>query len=153
LRNAQLYHQVPLVDALGALAARKQALQALPRRRLQTYAAIAVLALAAFTLIRWPLRVAGENPVLRPNGFTPVRVLVDGTIERIAVREGSRVARGDLVAVLRATPLAAERPMPPRPTGSPRSPPVGAIRRKSGSTASGARPCAGNSPCSTRSSA
>jgi multidrug resistance efflux pump len=109
LRNAQLYHQVPLVDALGALAARKQALQAVPRRRLQAYAAIAVLVLAALTLIRWPLRVSGENPVLRPNGFTPVRVLVDGTIERVAVREGSRVERGDLLAVLRATSLAAER--------------------------------------------
>ena len=33
LRNAQLYHQVPMVDALGALAAKKQALLALPRRR------------------------------------------------------------------------------------------------------------------------
>jgi GAF domain-containing protein len=109
LRNAQLYHQVPLVDTLGALAARKQTLQAVPRRRLQAYAAIAILVLAALTLIRWPLRVGGENPVLRPNGFTPVRVLVDGTVERIAVREGSRVERGDLLAVLRATALAAER--------------------------------------------
>ena len=33
LRNAQLYHQVPMVDALGALAARKRALLAVPRRR------------------------------------------------------------------------------------------------------------------------
>jgi multidrug resistance efflux pump len=36
-------------------------------------------------------------------------VLVDGTVERVAVREGSTVQRGDLLAVLRATPLAAER--------------------------------------------
>ncbi len=109
LRNAQLYHQVPLADALGALAARKQALQAVPRRRLQVYAAVAIITLAAITLIRWPLRVGGEHPVLRPNGFMPVRVLVDGTIERMAVREGSRVERGDLLAVLRATPLATAR--------------------------------------------
>ena len=109
LRNAQLYHQVPLADALGALAARKQALQAVPRRRLQVYAGVALVTLAAITLIRWPLRVGGEAPVLRPNGFTPVRVLVDGTVERLAVREGSRVERGDLLAVLRATPLATER--------------------------------------------
>jgi transcriptional regulator with GAF, ATPase, and Fis domain/biotin carboxyl carrier protein len=109
LRNAQLYHQVPLADALGALAARKQALQAVPRRRLQVYAAIAVVTLAAITVIRWPLRVGGADPVLRPNGFTPVRVLVDGTIERVAVWEGSRVERGDLLAVLRATTLATER--------------------------------------------
>ena len=109
LRNAQLYHQVPLVDALGALAARRQALFALPRRRIQTIAGVALLLLATITLIRWPLRVSGDQPVLRPNALTPVRVLVDGTIERIAVREGGRVQRGDLLAVLRATPLAAER--------------------------------------------
>jgi GAF domain-containing protein/multidrug resistance efflux pump len=109
LRNAQLYHQVPMADALGALAARREALRALPRRRVATYAAVALLVLAAVTLIRWPLRVAGADPMLRPTSYTPVRVMVDGTIERIGVREGSRVRRGDILAVLRATPLAAER--------------------------------------------
>ena len=109
LRNAQLYHQVPMVDAIGALAARRQALLALPRRRLQLYAAAALLLLAAVTLIRWPLRVSGSDPLLRPNGYTPVRVMVDGTVERVAVREGSRVRRGDVLAVLRATSLAADR--------------------------------------------
>jgi len=109
LRNAQLYHQVPMVDAIGALAARRQALLALPRRRLQLYAAAALLLLAAVTLIRWPLRVSGSDPLLRPNGYTPVRVMVDGTVERVVVREGSRVRRGDVLAVLRATSLAADR--------------------------------------------
>jgi GAF domain-containing protein len=109
LRNAQLYHQVPLVDALGALAAKKQALLALPRRRVQAYVAAAILLLAALTLIWWPLRVTGHDPVFRPNGLAPVRALVDGTVERMAVREGSRVARGDLLAVLRSSSLAGER--------------------------------------------
>jgi multidrug resistance efflux pump/GAF domain-containing protein len=109
LRNAQFYHQVPMVNALGALAARKQALLSLPRQRLRVYGGIALALLAAVTLIRWPLRVPGVDPVLRPSGYTPVRVLVDGTIERVGVREGSRVQRGDVLAVLRATPLAAER--------------------------------------------
>ena len=58
LRNAQLYHQVPMVDAIGALAARKQALLALPRRKVQLAAGVALLVLAALTMIRWPLRVA-----------------------------------------------------------------------------------------------
>jgi multidrug resistance efflux pump len=109
LRNAQLYHQVPLADTLGALAARREALRSLPRHRVLAFAGAGLLLLAAMTLIRWPLRVSGAEPVLRPNGYTPVRVLVDGTIERVAVREGSRVNRGDILAVLRATPLAAER--------------------------------------------
>jgi GAF domain-containing protein/multidrug resistance efflux pump len=109
LRNAQLYHQVPMVDALGAIAAKKQALLALPRRRVQAYAATAIVLLAALTLFRWPLRVPGRDPVFRPHGLTPVRVLVDGTVERVAVREGSQVARGDLLAALRITPLVTAR--------------------------------------------
>jgi multidrug resistance efflux pump/putative methionine-R-sulfoxide reductase with GAF domain len=109
LRNAQLYHQVPMADALGALAARRQALLAIPKRRLRAYAAVAAVALLALIFVRWPLRVTGSEPVFRPNGYTPVHVLVDGTIERIGVREGARVQRGDLLAVIRATPLAAER--------------------------------------------
>lgn len=109
LRNAQLYHQVPLADTLGALSAKRQALRDLPRRKVLTYAGVALLALLALAAIRWPLRVSGSTPLFRPSGVTPVRVLVDGTVERIGVREGARVRRGDLLAVLRATPLAAER--------------------------------------------
>src|SRR5207302_1428044 len=37
VRNAQLYAQVPLVDALGALAAKRRAWMQLPRRRQQVY--------------------------------------------------------------------------------------------------------------------
>ena len=36
LRNAQLYHQVPMVDALGALAAKRQALRTMPRADMDT---------------------------------------------------------------------------------------------------------------------
>src|SRR3989440_275424 len=39
VRNAQLYAQVPLVDALGALAAKRRAWMQLPRRRQQGYGA------------------------------------------------------------------------------------------------------------------
>ena len=109
LRNAQLYHQVPMVDALGALAAKKQALLALPRRRVLTWAAVALVALALLTLVRWPLRVVGQEPLFRPTGVAPVRTLVDGVVERVLVQEGSSVARGDPLASLRATALASDR--------------------------------------------
>jgi GAF domain-containing protein len=109
LRNAQLYHQVPMVDALGALAARRQALLAMPRRKVQVYVGIALLLLAALTLIRWPFRVAGEYPRFRPVGFTPVRAMVDGVVERALVREGSRVERGTPLALLRATLVGTDR--------------------------------------------
>jgi GAF domain-containing protein/biotin carboxyl carrier protein len=109
LRNAQLYHQVPMVDALGALAAKRQALRAMPRRRLGIYAAIAALSLIALVLIRWPLRVAGNGAAFRPAAYAPVRALVPGVVQRIPVTEGSVVARGAPVAYLRSSTPRAER--------------------------------------------
>jgi multidrug efflux pump subunit AcrA (membrane-fusion protein) len=97
------------VDALGALAAKRQAFRTMPRRRLQIYAGIAALTLAALVLIRWPLRVTGEEAAFRAMGFAPVRALVAGVVERIPVSEGSMVARGTPVAYLRATSLQADR--------------------------------------------
>jgi len=109
LRNAQLYNQVPLVDALGALAAKKRALMKLPRRRRQVYAAAAVAAVAAVTLIRWPLRVAGERPLFRAAGYAEARTLVPGIVQRVLVREGSAVSRGAPLVQLRDLDLRASR--------------------------------------------
>jgi GAF domain-containing protein/multidrug resistance efflux pump len=101
LRNAQLYAQVPLVDTLGALAAKKRAFMELPKRRRQMYGAIALAILAALTLVRWPLRVSGSSPAFRPASLTEVRALVPGVIERVFVREGAPVARGAALVQLR----------------------------------------------------
>jgi GAF domain-containing protein/multidrug resistance efflux pump len=109
LRNAELYNQVPLVDALGALAARKRALLAMPRRRRQLYAAAAVLGLAAVTLIRWPLRVDAEGPSFRALGRLEARARVGGIVERVMVTEGTSVPSGAPVAKLRDAELRAER--------------------------------------------
>jgi GAF domain-containing protein/biotin carboxyl carrier protein len=109
LRNAQLYNQVPMVDAIGAIAAKKQALLALPRRRIQLYAGVGLALLAALTLIRWPLRVAGAQPTFRPMSLAPVRALVPGVVERVLVGEGALVGRGAPLASLRATRLATDR--------------------------------------------
>jgi GAF domain-containing protein/multidrug resistance efflux pump len=109
LRNAQLYHQVPMVDALGALAAKRQALRAIPRRRLGIYTAVAVLTLAGLALFRWPFRVPGEHAAFRASAYAPVRAMVAGVVERIPVTEGATVARGAPVAYLRATSLRADR--------------------------------------------
>src|SRR5690606_7385711 len=108
MRNAQLYHQVPMVQALGSLAERRRALMALPRRRLRLYAAAAVLAIAALTLIQWPLRVAGASPRFRPAQRTDVRPLVSGVVERVLVDEGTAVARGAPLATLRDRALEAD---------------------------------------------
>ncbi|MBI1722316.1 MAG: GAF domain-containing protein [Gemmatimonadetes bacterium] len=109
LRNAELYNQVPLVDALGALAAKKRALMAMPRRRLQTYVVAAVVALVLVTLVRWPFRVGGSDPAFRASMYAEARALVPGVIERTFVREGTAVTRGAPLAHLRDAELRAER--------------------------------------------
>jgi RND family efflux transporter MFP subunit len=109
MRNAQLYHQVPMVHALGSLAERRRAIRKLPRRRLDLDAGAAVLALAALTLIQWPLRVAGSSPRFRPAQLSEVRALVPGVVERVLVEEGAAVARGAPIAMLRDPDLRAER--------------------------------------------
>jgi GAF domain-containing protein len=109
LRNAQLYHQVPLATTLGSLVARRRALAQMPRRKLQLYLGGAAALLALVTLVRWPLRVAGESARFRPGQRADVRSLVPGVIERLLVREGQAVPRGGVVAVLRAPDIRAER--------------------------------------------
>ncbi|MEP7325618.1 MAG: GAF domain-containing protein [Gemmatimonadota bacterium] len=109
LRNAQLYHQVPMADAIGALAAKKRAFMALPRRRKQLYLAIAILAVLGLTVLRWPYRVAAHDAAVRAFPLTEVRAMVPGVIERVLVREGDQVAQGAPVARLRNLELEATR--------------------------------------------
>lgn len=109
LRNAQLYAQVPLVDAFSAIAERKRAFFEIPRRKRLLLALGTAIALVALTLIQWPFRVSGAAPVFRPADRTDVRALVPGIIERVLVSEGSPVARGAPVFELRDAELRAER--------------------------------------------
>lgn len=101
IRNAKLYSQVPLADALGAISAKRAAFFAIPRRR-RTVAGVAVVVLLALvTLVRWPLRVVADSPVFRPTSWATVRPSVSGTVDRVLVREGSIVIAGEPLAQLR----------------------------------------------------
>jgi len=51
IRNAKLYSQVPLAEALGALSAKRAAFFSIPRRERTTAATIAVGVIAALTLV------------------------------------------------------------------------------------------------------
>jgi RND family efflux transporter MFP subunit len=108
LRNAQLYNQVPLADALGALHARKEAFFALPRQRRLAMAIGALVTVGALTLIRWPLRVEAKAPQFRPTSRAEIRPLTDGIIERVVVREGTSVERGAPIIQLRDAELRAD---------------------------------------------
>jgi len=109
IRNAQLYQQVPLADTLGGLAAKRRALLAMPKRRLQVIGVVAVVTLALLTLVRWPLRVGGAEPRFRPMQRAEVRAFAPGVVEQVLVREGSVVERGAPLAVLRNPDLRAGR--------------------------------------------
>ena len=109
VRNARLYHQVPLADAIGAFSAKRAAFFEMPRRRRIVYAALSLIAIAAVTLIRWPLRVAGSDPVFRPVTRADVRPTLSGVIDRVFVHEGAAVDRGAPVAHLRDDALRAQR--------------------------------------------
>ena len=109
VRNAQLYRSVPMADALGALAARKEALLGLPRQRKLIYLGSVLLVVAALTMIRWPLRVSGSDSVFRPLRRAEVRPTIAGVVDRMFVQEGSVVRRGAAVAHLRDDELRAQR--------------------------------------------
>jgi multidrug efflux pump subunit AcrA (membrane-fusion protein) len=109
VRNARLYRQVPLASAIGAINARKTAWFELPQQRRRIYVGSAVVVLAALTLIRWPMRVVGEDPVFRPLVRAEVRSMLPGLIDRVFVREGMIVERGAPVAHLRDDERRAER--------------------------------------------
>lgn len=101
IRNAKLYSQVPLAEALGAISAKRAEFFAIPRRRRTIAGVSAAIALALVTLVQWPLRVVADTPVFRPTSFATVRPLVSGTVDRVLVREGSEVIAGAPLAQLR----------------------------------------------------
>lgn len=109
VRNAKLYHEVPMAGALGALTARRQKLLAMPGHRRALYAVVGLGFIAMVTVIRWPLRVAGADPVLRPLMRADIRPTLSGVVDRMFVREGMLVGRGAPIAHLRDDELRADR--------------------------------------------
>jgi GAF domain-containing protein len=94
LRNAQLYHQVPLAETWSALATRARSITRIPLRRRRLLIAAAAAVFVLLFLVRWPLRVTGDHPVLRPTAYTEVRAAVPGIIEQVSADEGVTVAAG-----------------------------------------------------------
>ena len=103
IRNARLYSQVPLVDVLGAIGEKRRAFRAVPRRTKQGIGLVVVTILALLTLVRWPLRIDGNDALLIPADRAIVRSLVNGQIEQVLVRTGQRVAEGDALLRLRSS--------------------------------------------------
>jgi RND family efflux transporter MFP subunit len=99
LRNASLYREVPFIDLLEPILARKRKFLAMEKGRravLVAGVAVGLIFLAVFPL---PLRVDGPATVA-PAHTAPVQPEVAGVVRQVNVREGEIVKRGDVVATL-----------------------------------------------------
>jgi RND family efflux transporter MFP subunit len=99
LRNASLYREVPFIDLLEPILARKRKFLALKKGRRMVLvggAALVLIFLAAFPL---PLRVDGPATVA-PAHSARVQPEVAGVVQRVQVREGDAVHQGTVLAKL-----------------------------------------------------
>ena len=103
LRNATLYKEVPFIGVLEPILQKRQKFMAQGKRRRTltlTAAAVVVLFLAAFPV---PLRVDGNAEVAAAH-TAQVQSAVDGVVRQVYVREGQKIARGDVLAYLEDWP-------------------------------------------------
>lgn len=97
LRNAQMYKEVPFISVIEPVLVRKRKFMAMEkRRRTLTLAGLgtALLFLVAFPL---PFRVDGDA-VVAPAHRAQIQPEVEGVINRVLVREGQAVQRGQVLA-------------------------------------------------------
>jgi RND family efflux transporter MFP subunit len=99
LRNAQMYKEVPFISVLEPVLERKRKFMAMEKRR-RTLLLVAGAALVIFfTVFPWPLRVEGDA-VVAPVHTAQVQPEIEGVISKVYVREGDRVAHGQVLAEL-----------------------------------------------------
>jgi RND family efflux transporter MFP subunit len=99
LRNASLYREVPFIDLLEPILARKKKFLAMERgrRALMVVGIFAALIFLAFFPL--PLRVDGPA-IVAPAHTAPVQPEVAGVIQKVDVREGDQVQQGTVLANL-----------------------------------------------------
>ena len=101
LRNAQMYKEVPFISVLEPVLEKKRKFMAIEksrRRAIVVAAAAGVLFLATCPL---PMRVDGDA-VVAPVYRAQVQPEIEGVVGKVLVREGERVARGQVLAEMEA---------------------------------------------------
>jgi len=99
LRNASLYREVPFIEVLGPILAKKRKFLAMEKGRRTVVAAGAALALLFLAAFPLPLRVDG-TAVVAPEHSARVQPEVTGVVQMVNVREGDAVKQGTVVARL-----------------------------------------------------
>lgn len=99
LRNATLYREVPFIDVLEPILARKRKFLALEKRRRALV--IAGAALVAIFLVIFPLPLRVDGPaIVAPAHSARVQPEVAGVVREVEVREGDSVRQGAVIAKL-----------------------------------------------------
>ncbi len=99
LRNASLYREVPFIDLLKPVLDRKRKFLALEKRRRALLVAAAVAIVLFLLIFPLPLRVIGDATV-SPAQSVLIQPEVEGTVQRVQVREGDAVTAGATLATL-----------------------------------------------------
>lgn len=97
LRNAQMYKEVPFISVLEPVLVKKRKFMAMEKRRRSVILggiAAAVLFFAAFPL---PLRMDGDA-VVAPARKSQIQPEAEGVVDKVFVREGQSVQRGQVLA-------------------------------------------------------
>jgi GAF domain-containing protein len=99
LRNASLYREVPFIDLLEPILARKRKFLALEKRR--RLLMIAATAVVLIFLAGFPLQLRVDGPaIVAPAHSAWVQPEVAGLVQRVDVREGDTVHQGAELAKL-----------------------------------------------------
>ena len=99
LRNASLYREVPFIDVLQPLLAKKRKFMALEKRR--RWALVAGVGIGLFFLAAFPLPLRIDGPaVVAPAHSARVQPEVAGVVQTVSVREGDTVKQGTVLASL-----------------------------------------------------
>jgi RND family efflux transporter MFP subunit len=99
LRNASLYREVPFIDFIEPIMARKRKFLALEKRR-----RLLIVAATAFVLIflaGFPLQLRVDGPaIVAPIHSAQVQPEVAGIVQKVFVREGDIVHQGSEIATI-----------------------------------------------------
>jgi RND family efflux transporter MFP subunit len=99
LRNASLYREVPFIDLLEPILARKRKFLAMEKGRRAVLVAAITIGLIFLAVFPLPLRVDGPATVA-PAHTASVQPEVAGVVQRVNVREGEFVKQGTVLANL-----------------------------------------------------
>jgi RND family efflux transporter MFP subunit len=99
LRNASLYREVPFIDLLKPVLDKKRKFLALEKWRRAALVVGGVAALLFLLIFPLPLRVVGDATV-SPAQSVFIQPEVEGTVQRVQVREGDAVSAGTTLATL-----------------------------------------------------